>query len=477
MTEASNTGKQRALSLDAFRGYAILTMILSGSIVWGVLPAWMYHAQEGPRSGFHFDPTIYGITWVDLVFPFFLFAMGAAFPFSIGSKITHGKPKRQIVSDIILRYFRLLVFAIAVQHLYPYFISAPQDLRSWVIALSGFALLFPMYMRLPGHWSRLVRMAVRLIGYGLMAFMVLSVNYANHQGFSLSDSNIILLLLANMALFGSLIYVCTVDNGWLRVAVLPMLAGMLLAARNTNSWNRIVFEFTPVSWAFRFDYLKYLFIVIPGSFAGEYLKDWCIKATSKSPDRKENNYLVTIGLTLIPVLIIIVNLYGLYTRALLLNLGCTFALLAFMHILISRSSGISRELWRKMYRAGAYLLVLGLVFEAFEGGVRKDTATFSYYFITSGLAFLSFITFHLLCDVFQIKWLTHSLGYAGQNPMIAYVAIDLLSMPVLNLTGAASYLEVFSRSALLGFTQGVVLTTLAFLVTYVLTKRGCYWRT
>ena len=37
--------QKRALSLDAFRGYSILTMVLSSGIVFGVLPAWMYHAQ------------------------------------------------------------------------------------------------------------------------------------------------------------------------------------------------------------------------------------------------------------------------------------------------------------------------------------------------------------------------------------------------------------------------------------------------
>ena len=30
--------KERALSLDALRGYAILTMVLSATIVYGVLP-------------------------------------------------------------------------------------------------------------------------------------------------------------------------------------------------------------------------------------------------------------------------------------------------------------------------------------------------------------------------------------------------------------------------------------------------------
>ena len=56
----------RASSLDALRGYAILTMVLSGSIAWGVLPGWMYHAQVGPRSNFVFDGSIYGLSLIHI---------------------------------------------------------------------------------------------------------------------------------------------------------------------------------------------------------------------------------------------------------------------------------------------------------------------------------------------------------------------------------------------------------------------------
>ena len=76
----------RAYALDALRGYAIITMVLSATIVTQVLPGWMSHAQTPPPDHI-FNPSLPGITWVDLVFPFFLFAMGAAFPFS--------KPARQ----------------------------------------------------------------------------------------------------------------------------------------------------------------------------------------------------------------------------------------------------------------------------------------------------------------------------------------------------------------------------------------------
>ena len=77
--------KGRAYAIDLLRGLAIVGMVLSGNFGWNpALPAWLFHAQVPPPD-FTFDPSLPGITWVDLVFPFFLFSMGAAFPFSLGS--------------------------------------------------------------------------------------------------------------------------------------------------------------------------------------------------------------------------------------------------------------------------------------------------------------------------------------------------------------------------------------------------------
>ena len=44
MHKIADNGKpitRRAYSIDALRGYAILTMVLSATIVYGILPAWM----------------------------------------------------------------------------------------------------------------------------------------------------------------------------------------------------------------------------------------------------------------------------------------------------------------------------------------------------------------------------------------------------------------------------------------------------
>ena len=121
--------------------------------------------------------------------------------------------------------------------------------------------------------------------------------------------------------------------------------------------------------------------------------------------------------------------------------------------------------------------MLGLFFEAYEGGIRKDDSTYSYYFVTAGLAFIAMIAFSILCDIYKCRQLTRPLEMAGQNPMIAYVATNLVVMPVLNLIGVASYLSYLQQNAWLGFLRGIIITTLAALIAIIFTKLKWFWRT
>ena len=103
--------KGRAYAIDLLRGLAIVGMVLSGNFGWNpALPAWLFHAQVPPPD-FTFDPSLPGITWVDLVFPFFLFSMGAAFPFSLGRKLDRGVRPAAIVGGILRRGVLLAFFA------------------------------------------------------------------------------------------------------------------------------------------------------------------------------------------------------------------------------------------------------------------------------------------------------------------------------------------------------------------------------
>lgn len=469
----------RASSLDAFRGYAILTMVLSGSVAWGVLPGWMYHAQVGPRSNFIFDGSIYGITWVDLVFPFFLFAMGAAFPFSIGNKYKKGCSRWKIVYDSVLRGFRLTFFAIYIQHIYPWVVSSPQDVRSWLIALAGFALMFPMFMKIPMKMPDYVRMLIKVAAYTIGVVMLLNTTYADGRTFNLAYSNIIILVLANMAIFGALIYTFTINKPLIRIGILPFIMAVFLGSENTESWNHAIMSFSPLAWMYQFSYLKYLFIVIPGTIAGEYLYEWLqtkrtasdISAIASKDEYKRMPWilLLTIGL-------IFLNLYGLYMRYLLLNLAGTIVLLGILYVLL-QIEGKNATYWYRLFKAGTYLILLGLAFEAYEGGIRKDPSTYSYYFLSAGLAFMAMIAFSIMCDIYSWRRLTRPLEYAGQNPMIAYVSTQLVVLPILNLAGLGAYLSYLEQNAWLGFLRGVVVTSLALLITILFTKLKCFWRT
>ena len=112
-----------------------------------------------------------------------------------------------------------------------------------------------------------------------------------------------------------------------------------------------------------------------------------------------------------------------------------------------------------------------------QDGIKKDPTTFSYFFVTSGLAFLALLFLSIVCDYFRCIKSTRFLVMSGQNPMIAYVVGDLLIMPLINLLGLASLLSYFQQNAWLGFLQGVILTSLAVLATMFFTKIKWFWRT
>ena len=209
--------------------------------------------------------------------------------------------------------------------------------------------------------------------------------------------------------------------------------------------------------------------------AGEYLKEWLTKrdnTQSVIPSRKLSYMVASVC-----VLLIVCNLYGLYTRQLVLNLFLTLALLFVLWFLMKKEQGVDITYWNKLFQAGCYLLLLGLFFEAYQGGIRKDDSTYSYYFVTSGLAFIALIAFSIFCDVYRCNKLARPLEMAGQNPMIAYVAPQLVVNPIIGLLGANSLLELFNQNAFLGFLRGVLITSLAIIVAVICTRLKYFWRT
>ena len=175
--------------------------------------------------------------------------------------------------------------------------------------------------------------------------------------------------------------------------------------------------------------------------------------------------------------VIVSNLVCLYARWLAANLVISIVLTVAMYFVLRRHTGAA-WLWFKLGCLGAGLLLIGLCFEPYQGGIKKDYATISYFFVTSGLACMALIAFHVICDYFKCHRGTAFLVMSGQNPMVAYVAGDLLVMPLMNLCGLLAPLLAFMHTNVwLGFLQGVLLTALALLVTMFFTRIKWYWRT
>ena len=332
-------------------------MVLSGVIPYGVLPSWMYHAQLPPPEHV-FNPGLPGFTWVDLVFPLFLFALGAAIPLALSRKIENRVPKTKIIFSILERGFLLGFFAIFLRHVRPHVLNPHPETQHWLIAISGFALMFALFTRFPSSWSQWQKRAVRGCGW-IGAIVLLSLlRYPDGSGFSLGRSDIIIIVLTNVAVFGSLIWFITRDNRILRVGILGILIALRLAHTETG-WIHWLWNATPVPWIYKLYYLQYLFIVIPGTVIGDILNRWIKREESDfhSPDKWSAGRLMTIaGLMVIFVLL---SLIGLHSRWLWQTTVVGFILCAFGWFLVFKPNSDNEYIIKSLLSWGIYWFVLG----------------------------------------------------------------------------------------------------------------------
>ena len=606
----NNNQKPRAHALDALRGYAIITMVLSAMEAFSVLPRWMYHAQVPPPDHV-FDPTIYGITWVDIIFPFFLFSMGAAIPLSLGRQHAKGESIMKLTWKTVQRWVKLTFFAIFIIHAFPFMLGYEQEWMRYAMPIFFFILLCLMFMPNPFGLSPYKARAITWSAYLVAVGFMLLQPYAGGAPFRLTDSDCIMLILANVSLTGSIIYLLTIGHPLRRLALLPFLVALFMAAHTANSWPALLIHTSWLPWLYLPAYQEYLLIIIPGTVAGEWIAQWLEKMkandTSKglvdnyqkkseavlesvnplkggrgavlengngvkndekvvledenkvrtrSEEMKEKENALALPVALLSLALIVVNVVLLFGRHLVANLVATMVLTALTAWLLRsrreagttgveaakqraasrdassqnaakqevsnreassqeaaerevssreassqeaakqevssreassqevynhRSSSITASptlhFWQRLSSAGAYLLLLGLCLESYEGGIRKDDVTLSYLFVTCGLAFYALLLLTVVCDHWHVRWLCAPLEMVGKNPMVAYVSASMVIIPVLILTHIYPYIDALSSQPLTGFLKGVLLTALCMALTAWFTHKRWFWKT
>ena len=636
----NNNQKPRAHALDALRGYAIITMVLSAMEAFSVLPRWMYHAQVPPPDHV-FDPTIYGITWVDIIFPFFLFSMGAAITLSLGRQHAKGESITKLTWKTVQRWVKLTFFAIFIIHAFPFMLGYEQEWMRYAMPIFFFILLCLMFMPNPFGLSPYKARAITWSAYLVAVGFMLLQPYAGGAPFRLADSDCIMLILANVSLTGSIIYLLTIGHPLRRLALLPFLIALFMAAHTANSWPAQLIHTSWLPWLYLPAYQEYLLIIIPGTVAGEWIAQWLekmkVKDTGKglvenyqineevlengnplkggreavlenengvkdvekvvleneikdeeqevlenkeekkggreavlenenkvrtrSEEVKEKENALALPVALLSLALIVTNVVLLFGRHLVVNLIATIVLTTLTAWLLrsrreadstgveaakqraalkeassqeaakqevsnreassqeaakqevsnreaSSQSAAKQEVsnreassqeaaeqevsnqkssstpasptlhfWQRLSSAGAYLLLLGLCLESYEGGIRKDDVTLSYLFVTCGLAFYALLLLTVVCDHWHVRWLCAPLEMVGKNPMVAYVSASMVIIPVLILTHIYPYIDALSSQPLTGFLKGVLLTALCMALTAWFTHKRWFWKT
>jgi predicted acyltransferase len=115
-TKQQTVPSERIVSIDALRGFDMFWIIGGGMILENLIRVWdnpvteVIHGQLGhvEWQGFHFE---------DLIFPLFLFIMGAVLPFSISRRKERGQSLPKLYLHILKRSFILILLGLIYNNL------------------------------------------------------------------------------------------------------------------------------------------------------------------------------------------------------------------------------------------------------------------------------------------------------------------------------------------------------------------------
>ena len=168
-----HTGSSRIVSIDIFRGLTMAVMIFVNELA-GVhgLPRWTYHMPA----------KVDAMTYVDMVYPFFLFIVGLSLPLAVRHRLKQNSSTPALWMHVIVRSFSLVILGLILanaEKVNPALTHIRGNLWA-VLALIGGVLLWNVYPGLDRR-SALVR-ALRVTGLVLLVAMYAIFRRTAHDG-------------------------------------------------------------------------------------------------------------------------------------------------------------------------------------------------------------------------------------------------------------------------------------------------------
>lgn len=167
---------RRITSIDALRGLVIFTMIYVNDIAGAdsrIVPAWMRH----------FPGRASGMTFVDLVFPAFLFLVGMSVPFALSTRLARGEPAWKCFLHVALRTLSLLFIGIMMVNGWPDAGKMGWSPALWSVLMYLAAILAFSSLSLPhrARMSRLLTLVLRVLGFTTLIFLAFAFRGKDDQ--------------------------------------------------------------------------------------------------------------------------------------------------------------------------------------------------------------------------------------------------------------------------------------------------------
>ena len=341
---------ERILSIDIFRGLTIFMMVFVNELaaVSGI-PVWMKHVAAD----------VNGMTFVDVVFPAFLFIVGMSIPYAASNRLAKDPSRLSFWKHILIRTGGLIILGVYMVNAEEMNAEAnliPDRLWSALLYIAAI-LIWNQYPKSPDTSRQKLFLGLKLAGLAILLLLFATYRKGSEgELIGMTTSWWGILGLIGWAYFIAMIGYMAGPKKLVYLIALFLAFVFLIAALHVDLFG----EFALFSWLkSQSGHLVHSLMVITGIICSAFLRGLGIKEGYKSK--------------------------------------ITYMLIA-----------------------AVICIILGYFMEGF-GGISKIKATLSWALYSSASCFVIFPLVYWLVDIRGIKAWANFLKPAGTNPLLTYI--------------------------------------------------------
>ncbi len=369
---------QRIVSIDALRGFVMFTMIFVNDLAGAdrnIVPDWMVHFSDRHKGGS-------GMTFVDLVFPAFLFIVGMSIPIALSSRLAKGEAVWKLLLHVIARTGSLLAIGILMVH--------AGSANAKAIGMSG------------AVWT------VMMFCSAILAFCSVSAPRGIEVGSRTKSALRAITILLRLVGVAGLIWMALAFRGKRGDSIVSLSPPEI-----HPSWYGIL---GLIGWSYLVASIAFLiFRTNRFALAACIVFLLCLFAAEKQHwfDGFWLNHIVDIG-----------GMLGSHP-----SIAVAGVLLGTILLTPNTAMPIARVRFTSLYTA---LLATGALATNYWWGISKNGATPPWCLWASAITAALWLGFYLIAGVLEWRFVSRPLAIAGENVLLAYLLSEMMEA-VLNL--------------------------------------------